>query len=78
MVKTNDETTLNGAFLAYFLVIRNVMSLASESETGSLFKKTKIGTFLRPTLEEMGHPQPPTPLQTENSTANEIPNKRIQ
>ena len=29
---------------------------------------------LRTTLEEMGHPQPPTPVRTDNSTAEQIVN----
>ena len=31
---------------------------------------------MRKTLEEMGHPQPRTPIQTDNSTAFEVVNKK--
>ena len=37
--------------------------------TGRPFVNSKLATQLRHTLVEMGHPQPPTPVQTNNSTA---------
>ena len=33
---------------------------------------------MRTTLEELNHPQPPTPLKTDNSTADGIMNKTIK
>ena len=33
---------------------------------------------MRKTLEELGHPQPPTPMQTDNSTAYGVINNKIQ
>ena len=33
---------------------------------------------MQTTLEELGHPQPPTPLRTDNSTADGIMNKTIK
>jgi hypothetical protein len=45
------------------------MSSAAEAEIGSVFLNAKEATLLRTTLEEMGHPQPPTPLQSDNNTA---------
>jgi hypothetical protein len=44
------------------------MSSAAEAEIWSLFLNEKEATVLRTTLEELGHPQPPTPLQTDNTT----------
>jgi hypothetical protein len=44
----------------------------------SLFENTKRATILRTTLEEMGHPQPATPVQTDNSTACGIANDNIK
>jgi hypothetical protein len=29
------------------------------------------------TLEELGHPQPPTPMQTDNKTANDLLTNKI-
>ena len=33
---------------------------------------------MRTTLAELGHPQPPTPIRTDNSTANGIVNSTIR
>jgi hypothetical protein len=49
-----------------------ILSSASEAELATLFYNGKEGAPLRITLEELGHPQPPTPMMvTDNSTANE-------
>jgi hypothetical protein len=58
--------------------MRNVMSSAVEAECGALFNNTKDGVALRNTLAEMGHPQPPTPVQVDNSTTHGFANKQIR
>jgi len=68
----------NGAVLALTGILKNVMSSAAEAEVGALFTNTKEGTILRTTLEEMGHPQPATPVTTDNSTACGIANDTIK
>jgi hypothetical protein len=45
------------------------MSSAAEAETGAVFINAKEGAVLRTTLEELGHKQPPTPMETDNTTA---------
>jgi hypothetical protein len=45
------------------------MSSGAEAEIGSVFLNAKEATILQTTLEEMGHPQPTTPLKTDNTTA---------
>jgi len=64
----------NGPILNIAKILKHVMSSAAEAELGALFLNAKEGTVLRTTLVEMGHPQPATPLQTDNSTANGISN----
>jgi hypothetical protein len=59
----------NGAILIISMILKHVMSSAAETEIGSVFLNAKEDTILRTTLEEMGHPQPPIPLQTANTTA---------
>ena len=54
------------------------MSSAAEAECGALFNNTKDGVALRNTLVEMGHPQPPTPVQVDNSTTNGFANKQLR
>jgi hypothetical protein len=53
------------------------MSSAAEAELGALFINAKTAVSMRQTLEEMGHPQPRTPIQTDNSTAQALLTKRI-
>jgi hypothetical protein len=53
------------------------MSSAAETEVGSIFSNAKEAAPLRVMLEEMGHRQPPTPIQTENSTAYGILNNKL-
>ena len=55
-----------------------MMSSAGEAELGALFYNCKDAVMLRTALEEMGHPQPPTPIQTDNSFAAGMANKQIK
>ena len=73
---TEKPNTLpNGAVHVVASIIKHVMASAAEAELGALFINAKEGTILRTTLTEMGHPQTePTPIQTDNSTANKIAN----
>ena len=59
----------NGAILNVAQIIKNVMSSAAEAELGGLFICAREAVYIRLILKEMGHPQPPTPIQTDNSTA---------
>ena len=51
------------------------MSSASEAELGALFLNAKEAVYLCQILMEMGHPQPQTPIQTDNTTDGVINNK---
>jgi hypothetical protein len=51
----------NGAILIISTVLKHVMSSAAEAEIGAVLN-AKEGAVLRTTLEELGHPRPPTPL----------------
>ena len=48
------------------------MSSAVEAEIDAVFTNTKNAEMLRQIFIEMGHPQPPTPIQTDNTTAQDI------
>jgi hypothetical protein len=74
----NDSKENNGAILTISQIIKNVMASAAEAECGALFINTKEAVVLRNTLEEMGHPQPATPVQVDNFTADGIMNSKIQ
>jgi hypothetical protein len=54
-----------------------MMSSAAEAEIGAVFINTKEGEVLRTSLEELGHHQPPTPLETDNTTATGYSNGTI-
>ena len=52
--------------------MREVLSSAAEAELGALFHNGKEACPLRIALEELGHPQPATPMATDNNTASGI------
>ena len=77
-----SENTLfppnNGAIHNIAEIIKSVMSSAAEAELAALYINARKGVEIRNILQEMGHPQPPTPVQTDNSTADGIINSRVQ
>ena len=76
--KPLHTTTINGAVHTTASILKNVVSSASEAEYGALFMNAKAAVALRQALHDMGHPQPPTPLQTDNDTATGIANQSIK
>ena len=50
------------------------MDSSTETATGDLFKKTKQVIIMRAKLDEMVHPQPKTPIQTDNYCTNVLLN----
>jgi hypothetical protein len=68
----------NGAILIISKVLKNVMSSAAEAEIGAVFINAKEGSVLRTTLEELGHKQPPTPMEMDNITATGYSNGTIK
>ena len=69
---------LNGAIYIMCGILKFVVALASEAELGALFLNSKEGRNIRITLQEMGHPQPSTPIHCENMTATGIANDTIK
>jgi hypothetical protein len=74
----NDKKLTNGAILIVSKVLKHVMSSAAEAEIGAVFINAKEGAVLRTTLEELGHKQPPTPMETDNTTATGYSNGTIK
>jgi hypothetical protein len=62
----------NGPVLTIVQIMDAVMSSAAEAELGALFVNTKEAVHLRRMLADMGHPQPQTPIQTGNFTAEGV------
>ena len=59
----------NGPILIICKTIRHVVASAAEAETAGLFYNARESIPIRQTLIAMGHPQPPTPIKTDNTTA---------
>ncbi len=59
-------------------IIKAVMSSAAEAELGALFLNAKEAVYLRQILTKMGHLQPRTPIQTNNTMAEGVINNKIQ
>ena len=70
--KRNNEKFNNGAVVTLSKIIKHVMTSASEVETEALFYNCKAAIPLRISLEEMGHPQPKTPVITDSTSAQGI------
>jgi hypothetical protein len=54
------------------------MSSATEAELTRLYIMAREAVYIRIILEEMGHKQPPTPLQTDSSMAEAVINGKVQ
>jgi len=68
----------NGPVLVNSSIIQPVLSSAAEAELGALFHNAKDGCMLRTTLEDMGHPQPATPIQADNACAVGLANGTVK
>jgi hypothetical protein len=80
MVSNNktDKKLTNGAILIISKVLKHVMSSATKAELGAVFINANEGAVLRTTLEELGHTHPPTPMETDNTTATGYSNGTIK
>ena len=77
LTKNNSNDINNGAILTLSKIIKHVIGSASESEVAALFYNCKAAIPLRIALQEMGHPQPSTPVITDNSTAEGLINRTM-
>jgi hypothetical protein len=67
----------NDAILTIAQIIKAVVSLAAEAEVGALHINCREAIPAHHTLKFMGHPQPPTPMHTDNTTALCIVNNNV-
>jgi hypothetical protein len=77
----SSNTTIppnNGAILNIAHIIKNVMSSATKAELAGLYIMACKAVNIRVILEELGHVQPPTPLQTDNAMAEGVINGKVQ
>ena len=78
LLALNVNTADNGAVLNTAEIIKHVMSSAAEAEIGALFLNSRQAIPARNTLEKLGHKQPPSPIQTDNTTALRFVSKNLQ
>ena len=60
----------NGPILTECQTIKHVVASSAEAEISALFHNAQSALPIWYLLQQMGHPQPPTPLKTDNMTAN--------
>jgi hypothetical protein len=77
MAGKEELPTNNGAVLNISQIIKAVMLSAAEAELDALFIKTKTAVSMHQTLKELSHPQPRTPIQTDNSTVHALLTNKI-
>ena len=70
MAGKEDIPINDGAVLNISQIIGAVMSSAAEAELDTLFINAKTVVSMQQTLIKLGHPQPHTPMQTDNATAH--------
>ena len=58
-------------------IIKAVVSSTEEAELGALFINCREAIPARHALKAMGHEQPPTPMQTDNTTTHGVVIKNI-
>jgi hypothetical protein len=59
-------------------ILKAIMSSAAKAKLGALYINAREAIPMQHLLEEMGHKQPPTPIQTDNSTAHSVITNNIQ
>ena len=68
----------NGPILVLAKVIKNAMASAAEAEVGAPHMSAQEAAGVKNTLEEMGHPQPATSIETDNSATQRVINGTIE
>jgi hypothetical protein len=68
----------NGAILNIAHVIKHVMFSTTEAKLATLYIMSHEAVYIRIILDEMGHKQPPTPIQTDNTMADAVINGKVQ
>jgi hypothetical protein len=68
----------NGGILTICKTIHGVMASAAEAETGGVYGNAQEALACHVSLLALGHPQPATPLKTDNLTANSFVHANIK
>ena len=77
----SNEVTIpqnNGAIINISHTIKHVMTYVTEAGLAALYIMAREAVHIRIILEDMGHKQPPTLLQTDNTISDAVCNGKIQ
>ena len=66
----SSSSFVNGAHLVECRTLKHVVASSAEAEAAGLFYNAQVALPIRYMLEQLGHPQSPSPIKTDNSTAN--------
>jgi hypothetical protein len=69
---------MNGPILVECTTIKHVVGSAAEAECGGCYYNAQKAIPIRIALHDLGHPQPKTPIKTDNSTAEGFANKSMR
>ena len=75
---SNNVPTHNGPLHTLSRLLKYVVASAAEAETCGLFQNAQLVVFIRRCLIALGHPQPPTPIKTDNSTSAAFVNNKMR
>ena len=73
-----SKATKNGAIHILCKILQNVIASAAETEIASAFENVKEAIPMWNALVFLDHPQPPTPLQVDNTTAVNFANNELK
>ena len=76
--KDSQDIKLNGNIHITCAILKLVAAFAAEAELGALFFNAQEAKIIRLALLELEHPQPPTPVHVDNTTAVGIVNNTIK
>ena len=68
----------NGSVLNIAEIMKTIMSSEAEAEIGAMYVNACEAVPARQSLNEMGHHQPRTPMQTENTAAHYVVTNNVQ
>jgi hypothetical protein len=69
---------INGNVHITCTILKLVAASTAEAELGALFLNAQEAKVIWLVLEELGHPQPPTPIHIDNTTTVSIVNNTIK
>ena len=68
----------NGAVLNIAQIMKTIIYYVAEAEIGAMYVNAREDVPSRQSLNEMGHHQPRTPMQTDNTAAHSVVTNNVQ